>query len=66
MHSGQLATLAAVVAFYDAGGGTAAAGSIKSPAMVPLNLSASERVDLVTFLGTLGGEPVPANLLESP
>jgi cytochrome c peroxidase len=66
MHSGQLATLADVVAFYNDGGGAAAAGSTKSPAVVPLNLSANERLDLIAFLQTLGGDPVPAEWLESP
>ena len=63
MHSGQLATLGDVVAFYDAGGGTAAAGTTKSPALHPLGLSSAERSDLVAFLQTLSGDPVPASLL---
>ncbi|HEY1535455.1 MAG TPA: cytochrome c peroxidase [Polyangiaceae bacterium] len=63
MHSGQLATLADVVKFYVAGGGTAAAGSTKDPALVPLTLSAAEQADLVEFLKTLSGAAVPAALL---
>ncbi|HEY5377444.1 MAG TPA: cytochrome c peroxidase [Polyangiaceae bacterium] len=63
MHAGQLATLADVVKFYVAGGGTAAAGSTKDPALVPLTLSDAEQADLVEFLKTLSGTAVPAALL---
>jgi cytochrome c peroxidase len=63
MHSGQLATLADVVKFYVAGGGTPAAGSTKDPALVPLTLSDAEQADLVEFLKTLSGAAVPAALL---
>jgi cytochrome c peroxidase len=63
MHSGQLATLADVVKFYVAGGGTAAAGSTKDPALLPLTLSDAEQADLVEFLKTLSGAAVPAALL---
>jgi cytochrome c peroxidase len=63
MHSGQLATLADVVKFYVAGGGTAAAGTTKDPLLVPLTLSDAEQADLVEFLKTLSGAAVPAALL---
>ena len=63
MHSGQLATLADVVAFYVGGGGTVQAGSTKDPLLVPLALSADEQSDLVEFLKTLNGAAVPAGLL---
>jgi cytochrome c peroxidase len=59
MHAGQLATLADVVAFYNAGGGTIE-GIVKDPLMVPLGLDAAQQADLVAFLGTLTGENVPA------
>lgn len=49
MHAGQLATLADVVALYSAGSGEAPA----------LNLTAAQQADLVAFLQTLTGEPVP-------
>jgi cytochrome c peroxidase len=62
MHSGQLATLEDVVAFYNAGGGTPVTGT-KDTAMVPLNLTAGESADLVAFLRTLSGAAVPAALL---
>jgi cytochrome c peroxidase len=63
MHSGQLATLAEVVAFYNAGGGTVAATTTKDPLLVPLALSAQEQADLVEFLKTLSGAAVPPALL---
>lgn len=57
MHNGTLPTLAAVVDFYDAGGG---AGS----ELKPLNLTADEKKALVAFLdGALSGDPV---LVEAP
>jgi cytochrome c peroxidase len=62
MHSGQLATLEDVVAFYNAGGGTPVTGT-KDSAMVPLNLTAGESADLVAFLRMLSGAAVPAALL---
>jgi cytochrome c peroxidase len=63
MHSGQLATLDDVVAFYNLGGGDAAdAGETKDPQLQPLNLTAQESADLVAFLKTLTGAPVPAAL----
>jgi len=66
MHAGQLADLAAVVAFYNAGGGEPVSGSTKDPLLAPLGLSESEQADLVEFLRTLSGEPVPSALLSAP
>jgi cytochrome c peroxidase len=64
MHSGQLATLDDVVAFYNAGGGDAAdAGEVKDPKMKPLGLSVQQRADLVEFMKSLTGADVPAALL---
>jgi len=64
MHSGQLATLADVIAFYDAGGGDpGSTGIVKDPLLVPLGLSAQDQADLVEFLQTLTGEPPPAAVL---
>jgi cytochrome c peroxidase len=62
MHSGQLATLEAVIDFYDAGGGTPVTGT-KDSMMVPLGLTAGEKSDLAAFLRTLTGEPFPASFL---
>lgn len=50
MHNGAMATLADVVAFYDAGGGTAAN---KSPLLRPLGLTEAEQADLVALLESL-------------
>lgn len=63
MHSGQIATLADVVEFYDRGGGEPAVGT-KDPRLVPLGLDDTEKADLVAFLEALSLEPVRAELLE--
>ncbi len=63
MHAGQLNTLADVVSFYNAGGGTPATGTLKDSLLFPLGLSASEQLDLVAFLNTLTGSSVSAALL---
>lgn len=62
MHAGQLATLEDVVAYYDRGGDTPAAGT-KDPRIKPLGLSTRERADLTAFLRALTGDPVPAALV---
>ena len=64
MHSGQLATLDDVVAFYNAGGGSdlGDAGATKDAKIKPLGLSTQESADLVEFMKTLTGEDVPAAL----
>ncbi len=58
MHDGSLRTLRDVVDFY-AGGGNSNEGLDKE--MKPLNLTRSERDDLVAFLESLTGE-APAQL----
>lgn len=50
MHNGVFATLAAVVDFYDQGGGAVEG---RSPLLKPLGLSAQEKADLVAFLEAL-------------
>ena len=50
MHDGSLPDLEAVIRFYNRGGGDAAH---KSNLMQPLNLTESEIVDLIAFLGAL-------------
>jgi cytochrome c peroxidase len=62
MHAGQLATLEDVVEFYDRGGGEPPAGD-KDTAMVALNLTATEKANLVAFLRALKTAPLPASLL---
>jgi cytochrome c peroxidase len=62
-RSGQAATLADVIDFYDRGG-DAAGTFLGGPKEVrPLNLSGDEKRDLEAFLKTLTGEPIPAPLL---
>ena len=55
MHDGSLATLADVVAFYDAGG---VANELLDPRLQPLGLSEEERRDLVAFLESLTGDGI--------
>jgi cytochrome c peroxidase len=62
-RDGQAATLRDVIEFYDRGGdpeGTFLGGPKE---IVPLHLSESEKQALITFLGTLTGDPVPASRL---
>jgi cytochrome c peroxidase len=64
MHSGQLATLEDVIDFYNAGGGDAgSSGIMKDSRVVPLGLSADDKADLVEFLKTLSGAPLPAAIV---
>jgi len=56
MHDGSLKTLEEVVAFYNRGGNR---NPWRSPAIQPLNLTASEQADLVAFLEALTGEVAP-------
>ena len=50
MHNGVFKTLPEVIDFYDRGGGK---GSNKSPLMTPLNLSGSEKKELIAFIEAL-------------
>ena len=60
MHDGSLATLAAVVAFYDRGG---IPNEGLDPLVRPLGLSAAEQADLVAFLESLTS-PAVARLVD--
>jgi cytochrome c peroxidase len=62
-HTGELATLADVVDFYDRGGEDTGFMGTKDARLVPLNLTSQEREDLVAFLESITGQPVPAELL---
>jgi len=64
MHSGQLATLEDVVAFYKRGGDTLpeTSGATKSDLMKPIAFTGTDETDLVAFMKTLTGEPPPAAL----
>ena len=66
MHQGQLPTLEAVVAFYADLRDAILAGHHREPLLQPLDLSSQERVDLVAFLKSLTGEPLPTRLLQKP
>jgi len=59
MHAGQFATLEQVIDFY-AVGGTLATGTGE---LVPFAITPQEKADLIAFLGTLSGKPVPDALL---
>lgn len=64
MHDGSLPTLAAVVAFYDGGGGEV---PNKSPLLRPLGLTPGEQADLVLFLKALtspAADELPERLRE--
>lgn len=56
MHDGSLLTLSAVVDFYD---GAGIDRPSRSPLIRKLGLSAREKHDLIEFLATLTGDPVP-------
>ncbi|AKT36888.1 cytochrome-c peroxidase [Chondromyces crocatus] len=64
MHTGQLQTLRDVVAFYNEGGHEAGFVGAKSDKVKPLNLTEQEIDDIVAFLETLTGAPVPVALRE--
>lgn len=55
MHDGSISTLEKVVDFYNKGG---VKNEVLDPLIKPLNLSASEREDLVVFLQSLTGSNV--------
>lgn len=59
MHSGQFATLSAVIDFY-AGAGTL---DTRTGELKPFAITPQEKADLIAFLGTLTGKPVPDALL---
>lgn len=65
MHSGQLATLAEVIAFYDAGGMTPVSGT-RDALVLPLGLSTQDETDLLAFLHSLDTDPVPLALRTAP
>jgi cytochrome c peroxidase len=60
MHTGGFATLADVIDFYDQGGSDS--GHEGSKEIAPLGLTAQDKTDLVAFLETLTGQPIPDSL----
>jgi cytochrome c peroxidase len=65
MHTGQLASLAAVVAFFNAGGSYM--GNYPGTNEIhPLSLSSLDQSDLVAFLQSLAGPGAASQYLQSP
>jgi len=62
MHTGQLATLKDVVDFYNRGGDPSGYVGKKDVLMKPRSLTDAEIDDLIAFLTTLTGEPIPEEL----
>ena len=63
MHDGAFKTLEEVVDFLNVGGG---ANPNLSTLVKPLNLTSEEKADLVAFLKTLTGEPIPFQFPKLP
>lgn len=67
MHDGVYRTLDEVIWHYDTGGASvSAAVGTRAASIKPLGLTARERADLVEFLQSLTGEPLPAELTAGP
>ena len=67
MHDGAFATLRDVIDFYNRGGGdTGLFAGDKDVRMAPLLLSDKEIAQIIAFLETLTGEPVPHALTVNP
>lgn len=62
MHTGQFDNLTDVVKFYNDGGDPADFVGVKDKAIKELNLTDQEIADIVAFLESLTGDPVPAEL----
>jgi cytochrome c peroxidase len=58
MHNASIATLADVVRHYEGGGIDRPS---RSPMLVPVQLTETERLDLVAFMETLTGQAVDEN-----
>lgn len=63
MHDGAFKTLEEVVEFLNQGGGN---NTNLSPLMKPLNLTAEEKADLIAFLKSLTGAPIPFSMPKLP
>ena len=67
MHNGRFATLWDVLVFYrDAAGTDGFAGGRRAPAIQPLRLSDDDLADMVAFLQSLNGDPLPRALITAP
>jgi cytochrome c peroxidase len=65
MHNGSLGTLEEVVEYYNHAGSSSAPGR-RSAQIKPLLLTRAEIADLVAFLETLTGAPLPQDLASPP
>jgi cytochrome c peroxidase len=65
MHDGRYATLEEVVDHYNRGGDPDAVGT-RAVQIKPLRLTPDERADLVAFLKTLSGPPLPPEIAKAP
>jgi cytochrome c peroxidase len=66
MHDGAYPSLAAVVEAYNTGGAAAGYSGQRSVQVQPLLLTVDEENDLVAFLGSLTGAPLPMALISKP
>ena len=66
MHQGQLATLRDVVRYYSTLEGRTPPGPHDEKILAPLHLTDGEIDDVVAFLESLTGEPLPPELLAPP
>ena len=66
LHTGHLDTLEEVVELYNQGGAESGFAGVKDPKLKPLNLTQQEVEDLVVFLETLTGQPIPEELRRPP
>jgi cytochrome c peroxidase len=64
MHTGQLGSLSSVISFFNRGGDRS--GYPGTSEIGPLELSETERADLVAFVESLSGAGPDAALLEAP
>jgi cytochrome c peroxidase len=66
MHAGQYATLRDVLEFYNRGGDVSGYSGEKDIRMKPLGLTERDIDDLLAFLDTLTGEPIPEEIVVAP
>jgi cytochrome c peroxidase len=66
MHDGLYRTLEDVIWHYNEGGAPSGYAGTKAVQLKPLGLTEQDVSDLVAFLGTLNGTPLPESLVTSP
>ena len=59
MHQGQFEDLESVIEFYSEQEGVSGRNHHQEQILVPLRLGGSEKADLLAFLESLEGEPLP-------